>query len=276
VTSRTVGALLIAVGAAVVWSLLLTRVPRPRAVNHRGREIPVTLGIAFVLATLAGAARSGFDGIPGSVIAAVLLVAAAGFLDDWRGSEERGIRAHLGSLAQGRFTTGILKILAGFAGGLMAVLALGGSPARQLAGVFLIAAATNLGNVLDVAPARVVKFFLPVQALVLWRAWDHPSAVLVAASLGAALGVLVPDLRERAMLGDAGSNALGFLAGVGLYVVLPTWALAGALGFVLLLQVLAETITLSRVIGSIPPLRWYDRAGRPGGGRETKSSRDPG
>lgn len=233
----------------------------PTASNHRGADLPVSLGISLVLAVIVAAWLNGFPG-PWSVGAGLLLIAFAGFVDDWRGSEARGIRAHLGSLARGRLTTGILKILAGFAGGLLAVLALGGSPSRQLVGLVVIASAANLGNVLDVAPGRALKFFIPLIALLLAVAWPAPHVPLLAAALGAAVGLLWFDLRERAMLGDAGSNPLGFLVGVGLYLVLPTVGLGVALVAILGLQLVAETITLSRVIRAVPPLRWYDGLGR--------------
>ena len=64
------------------------------------------------------------------------------------------------------------------------------------------------------------------------------------------------------MLGDAGSNPLGLLAGLGLAVSLPTpWLVAAAVAAVLL-QVAAETVTISRVVDAVPPLRWFDRLGR--------------
>ncbi|HJV04176.1 MAG TPA: hypothetical protein VJ868_02825, partial [Actinomycetota bacterium] len=89
-------------------------------------------------------------------------------------------------------------------------------------------------------------------------------AQLQAATLGAAAAVLPFDLLERGMLGDAGSNPLGFLVGVALAAVLPTGGVVAAAVGVLLLQVVAETMTISRLIESTPPLRWFDRLGRRG------------
>jgi hypothetical protein len=64
------------------------------------------------------------------------------------------------------------------------------------------------------------------------------------------------------MLGDAGANLLGFTVGLGLALRLATWQLAVAAAVVVALNVLAETVTLSRVIDAAPPLRWVDRLGR--------------
>jgi hypothetical protein len=70
------------------------------------------------------------------------------------------------------------------------------------------------------------------------------------------------DLRERAMLGDGGANLLGFTVGMGLFLVLPGWAIVLAAGFAVAGNVLAETVTLSTVIARVPPLRWVDGLGR--------------
>ena len=80
--------------------------------------------------------------------------------------------------------------------------------------------------------------------------------------VGAGVGVLPFELAERGMLGDAGSNPLGLVTGVILAAILPGWALVVATAVVLVLQVLAETVTISRTIDRVPPLRWYDRIGR--------------
>jgi UDP-GlcNAc:undecaprenyl-phosphate/decaprenyl-phosphate GlcNAc-1-phosphate transferase len=74
--------------------------------------------------------------------------------------------------------------------------------------------------------------------------------------------VLWFDLRERAMLGDAGANLLGFTVGLGLYLALPGWGVAAASTAVAALNVVAETVSLTRVIAAVPPLRWLDRLGR--------------
>jgi hypothetical protein len=64
------------------------------------------------------------------------------------------------------------------------------------------------------------------------------------------------------MLGDAGSNPLGFAAGLGLYLTLGEAWVAAAAGTAVALNVLAETVTLSRIVERAPPLRWLDRLGR--------------
>jgi UDP-GlcNAc:undecaprenyl-phosphate GlcNAc-1-phosphate transferase len=64
------------------------------------------------------------------------------------------------------------------------------------------------------------------------------------------------------MLGDGGANLLGFTVGVGAYHVLPGWAVEVVAVIAVALNVLADTVTLSRAIDAYPPVRWVDRLGR--------------
>jgi hypothetical protein len=75
--------------------------------------------------------------------------------------------------------------------------------------------------------------------------------------------LLLPwDAGERAMLGDAGANLLGFTAGLGLFHLVHGWALVAAALVAVVLNVLADTVTLTRLIEIVRPLRWYDSMGR--------------
>jgi hypothetical protein len=128
----------------------------------------------------------------------------------------------------------------------------------NLLALIAIAGCTNVWNGLDVAPGRALKGFLVVAVVLL--VVDLKSFLLVCT--GAACAVLAPDLRERGMLGDSGANLIGFLAGAEIVRRLPEiWLLPAAL-VVIGLNVLAETITFTRTVEAVPPLRWFDRLGR--------------
>jgi UDP-N-acetylmuramyl pentapeptide phosphotransferase/UDP-N-acetylglucosamine-1-phosphate transferase len=241
--------------------------------NHANRPVPVVLGMGFSLGVVAGAYVSATGvawGVPDPAPIAVamatglviVVLTVVGALDDRFGDGARGLRGHLGSLAGGRPTTGILKLVAGVAAAVILALHLADDPVRIVGIAVLVALCTNLWNALDVVPGRALKWALVVLVPVLATAWSRASAPVIAATVGAALGVLPFDLRERGMLGDAGSNPVGFLVGLALAVVLPTPALLAAAGLILLLQVAAETVTISRLIAAVPPLRWFDALGR--------------
>ena len=120
-------------------------------------------------------------------------VAAIGLADDLWSGPERGFRAHLGAGA----TTGTLKLVG------IPLYAL--VRTRSLSGALLVGLAANAVNQLDTRPGRALKAF-GLGAFAARRT-----------SLGgrSRMAVLIApyDLREMAMLGDAGSNALGAVLG---------------------------------------------------------------
>jgi UDP-N-acetylmuramyl pentapeptide phosphotransferase/UDP-N-acetylglucosamine-1-phosphate transferase len=264
--------LLIAVGSGLaVCAMVLTPARwrrRLTVINHANRPVPATLGIALFagsalaqliagLLALIWGTELGHD--TWGLLAGAVLVFAAGLVDDLRPGGPRGLFAHGRELLRGRITTGLLKVVAGIAGAVLVVLTLEGrSPAVMVAGVLLIAGAANVWNGLDVRPGRAGKAFvlgaLPMMFL-------GPPAIL-ARLLGAELAAVWPDLRERGMLGDAGSNLLGFVLGAAAYVELTGVGVIAAAAVAIGLNLLAETVTFSRCIDAVPPLRWLDRLGR--------------
>jgi UDP-N-acetylmuramyl pentapeptide phosphotransferase/UDP-N-acetylglucosamine-1-phosphate transferase len=234
--------------------------------NHAGRPVPATLGLALAAGGAIGAAAVALTdhvGTPGWIVSAGAgLVVAAGLVDDLSdGAGPRGLRGHLRALAAGHLSTGIVKLFTVSAVSVVtvAVSAEGRSVPARLTGVVLIAAATNLWNDLDVRPGRAIKFGLPALPAVVACEWS-----VVPFAPGVALAALLAlpwDLGERAMLGDAGANLLGFTIGVALFGALTDAQVVVAAAAAVGLNLLAETLTLSRAIDAVAPLRWFDRLG---------------
>jgi UDP-GlcNAc:undecaprenyl-phosphate/decaprenyl-phosphate GlcNAc-1-phosphate transferase len=256
-------------GAALAAISLATAPDQLVRINHAGRKVPAVLGLAMVGGTVLGAlaaalagGETGFGSVSVAALVSAVGLALVGLVDDLVGGRERGFREHLGSSLRLRPTTGLLKLVAGVAAAvLVAILAGGGAP-RVVTAAVLVAACTNLWNALDVVPGRSLKWGIVLLILCLPRAWLGGGGEVQGAALGAALAVLPFDLLERGMLGDAGSNPLGFLVGVAVAVVLPTPGLVVAAVLAMALQVTAETVTISRLIEAAPPLRWFDSLGR--------------
>jgi hypothetical protein len=168
---------------------------------------------------------------------AVVVAAAAGLADDVWSGPERGFRAHLGA---GR-TTGVLK--------LTAIPVAGFLTTRKLSGGLLVGLAANFLNQLDTRPGRAMKAYLL-------------AAVALEAPLAAAVLLLPYDLRERTMLGDGGSNALGALLGLRSVSRLGgrgRWLAVGALAG---LTALGERRSLGELIERTPGLSQLDAWGR--------------
>ena len=168
---------------------------------------------------------------------AVALVAGLGLADDLWSGPERGFRAHLRAGA----TTGVLKLVGIPLVGLLAT--------RKLSGALLVGLAANSLNQLDTRPGRALKAYLA-------------GAALARAPVGIAVLLLPYDLRERTMLGDAGSNALGAMLGlssVGRLTGRGRWLAIGALAG---LTLLGERRSLGELIERTPGLSQVDAFGR--------------
>jgi len=167
----------------------------------------------------------------------ITLVMLLGFLDDALGGEERGFRAHL----RARRTTGVLKLLGIPLAGLLRT--------RSASGALLFALAANFLNQLDTKPGRALKAYLLAGAA-------------LRAPLGLAVLLLPYDLRERVMLGDAGSNAMGAMLGlksVERFHGRGRWL---AIGMLAGLNVLGERRSLGELVERTPLLRDLDGLGR--------------
>ena len=268
---QAIGAAVAMVVAGFVASRWMARAPQRLSVeNWAGRSVPAVLGIAlytgfvcgYPVALLVGPAEIWPRTLEFLGGFAAALMTLAGLVDDIYGGAARGFRGHLSEMGHLRFTTGSLKLIVGVSLAVVLALVIGGSGVRIAAAAILIAISTNLANALDIRPGRTLKVIIPVLAVVWTVSSGEPIGTLAAASLGAAVAILPFDLAERGMLGDAGSNPLGLLSGLGLAVVLPTWGVVAAAAVTLALQVAAETVTISRLIEAVPPLRWFDRLGR--------------
>jgi hypothetical protein len=171
-----------------------------------------------------------------------------------------------------------------------------------IAATLVIALCANLINLTDVRPGRAMKSFVPLAvagvALCTWGFWTSlqkaVASTTAASSIAGTAGltgglpagaeawvwgigsvvcmlllVLGPvfvswgyDLGERAMLGDAGANAMGALAGYLLARSAPLWLL-GVMAVVLLaLNLASERVSFTSVIERVPVLAWLDGLGR--------------
>ena len=261
-----------AAGAARAAYAVLTRRPPGgdktwTRVNHRGEPVTLLEGPAVaagaVLAQFFYSERARSSARPAQALA--LAGAGAfgfGVYDDLAGSgKRRGLRGHLGALANGEVTTGAVKLGGLGVTGLASALLLGGDPADVVINAGLMAGGANLLNLFDLRPGRAIKVATLSAALIKAGAPERGGQA-VAAPLGAALALLPDDLGERAMLGDAGANALGAMLGGAAAVSLPRPARIALLAGIVALTGASEKVSFTKVIERTPPLRWLDMLGR--------------
>jgi Glycosyl transferase family 2 len=202
---------------------------------HRGRQLLETL-------LAAGPLRVNYRGRRVPLVGWTIalhepVVTAIGLADDLWSGPERGFRQHV----RARTTTGMLKLL--------------GIPAYALlrtgsvSGALLVGLAANVLNQLDTRPGRALKAYVL-------------AALAVDAPRGLAVLLLPYDLREMAMLGDAGANGLGAMLGlnsVNRFTGRGRWIAIGALAG---LTLLGERRSLGALIERTPGLRELDAWGR--------------
>jgi len=234
-------------------------------VNYLGKSIPTGMGTVLLLAVLGGL---GILNLAGLLDAAVLrqqgfwltLVCLAGLVDDTFGNHEsRGFRGHFSALFHGRLTTGIAKVLIISLGAVLVSLPLSWQALLEAA---VLTLSVNLFNQLDLRPGRALKAFVFLLGG-LALAGNIPAAV----GCGASLGLLPGDLRSDYMLGDAGSNLLGALAGQAIVAALSKTWLPIILIFLVLGNGAGEFLSFSLIIERSKILCWLDQIGRPQAGK---------
>ena len=264
--SATTGAL--AAGAArAIYAALNSRPPGSRAVwtrtNHRGEQVTLLEGPAVAAGAVTAAALA--SALPargrGALAAAGAGAAVFGCYDDLAGGgDRRGFRGHLGALAGGELTTGAVKI-GGIGGtGIVASLLVGGSAPDVVINAGLVAGGANLLNLFDLRPGRAIKVALAAGSLI--AAGPAPRPARGGGTAGRGRRAASEDLGERAMLGDAGANALGAMLGTAAAIALPRTARVAVLAAVAGLTAASEVVSFTKVIERTPPLRWLDMLGR--------------
>jgi hypothetical protein len=278
VAAPVVAAAVAAAGARLSYALLRARPPGGgqtwNRTNHRGEVITLLEGPAVAVGAIAGAALA--PGITPPEKAAMIVAGAGaavfGGYDDLAGDgASKGFRGHLGALRRGELTTGAIKLAGIGATGVAAALIVRGgrqgastraslqSAADVAINAGLVAGGANLLNLFDLRPGRAIK--VAIGATGLLAGVPGTAAVVAAAPLGAAAALLPDDLGERAMLGDAGANALGAMLGVAA-TSMPRTARLAALAGIVGLTGASEVVSFTRVIERTGPLRWVDMLGR--------------
>jgi UDP-GlcNAc:undecaprenyl-phosphate GlcNAc-1-phosphate transferase len=251
--------------------------------NYRGRRLPYPLGVlapvaaAVALVPLMLIARLAPASLFHPEIAPVALyalgVALLGLVDDTIGEHSgerapsarppRGWRGHGAAVLRGELSTGALKAAGALGLALLAMDALGFSDGRWVVAAVVLVLATNVFNLLDLRPGRVLKAFVLLAAGVVIGAGELRPLWTVGLFAGPALVAGAYDLRERAMLGDTGSNLAGALAGLMLVLTLSSTGLLVALGVLLAITVYGELRSISALLERTPGLRELDSWGRP-------------
>jgi UDP-GlcNAc:undecaprenyl-phosphate GlcNAc-1-phosphate transferase len=245
--------------------------------NWRGRDLAYPSGAVLLAVSLIALAplallddRADLDLLEPDLrrwITYVIGVALLGLLDDSLGragevGSPRGWRGHARAVLAGRFTTGAIKAIGAFALAAYAVSGRGREELDYLADLALLLLATNLFNLLDLRGGRVEKVFVLLLAALCLGAWTFEPLELLGIFIGPVLIGAAFTLRERAMLGDTGSNLVGALAGISMLETLGEDGRLIALAVVAALTAYGEVRSLNAALEGVPLLRHLDSLGR--------------
>jgi UDP-N-acetylmuramyl pentapeptide phosphotransferase/UDP-N-acetylglucosamine-1-phosphate transferase len=246
--------------------------------NYRGRRLPFPLGVlgplagALALVPLILIARLGSSAVFYPELGPVALygvgVALLGLIDDTLGERDgqaapRGWRGHGAAVLRGELSTGALKAAGALGLALLAMDGLFLSNLDWLLAAAVLVLATNAFNLLDLRPGRTLKAFVLVAAGVVIGSGELRALWTIGLFAGPVLVAGAYDLRERAMLGDTGSNLVGALAGLLLVLALSQTGLWIALGLLLAITLYGELRSISALVERTPGLRELDSWGRP-------------
>jgi UDP-GlcNAc:undecaprenyl-phosphate GlcNAc-1-phosphate transferase len=239
--------------------------------NYRGEQLPFPFGVlvfaaaAVALVPLAVIYAATDESLaadtPSVVLTFVLGVAALGLADDALSGASRGWRGHGAAVMEGSFSTGALKA-AGTLGLALWVTSGERSFVDQLLATGVLVLATNLFNLLDLRPGRSVKAFVLLGAGLMIGEGDVRTFEHLGLFIGPLLVAGLFDVRERAMLGDTGSNLTGALAGLWLVLALGTTGQIVALVVLALITAYGEFRSISGLVDRTPGLSHLDSIGR--------------
>ncbi len=233
--------------------------------NYRGQPVVTSMGLAFIFPCALSLIPFIISGIELDHMAFLMVIsslALAGFIDDTVGNTAiKGIKGHVSQFIKGRMSTGVVKLIMAALVGLF----VSGYQHKSLIGlgvyVPLFSLLVNFINLMDLRPGRAIKAFLLI-GIVLMISGGFSNLWVVIPITAALPFYMKGEMEEKYMLGDAGANLLGGIAGF--YAVKSlTLAPAAAMAAILLsIHVVAEYRSLSRVIESVPPLRFIDQLWR--------------
>ncbi|HOP73992.1 MAG TPA: phospho-N-acetylmuramoyl-pentapeptide-transferase [Bacillota bacterium] len=194
-----------------------------------------------------------------------------GLLDDLIGTNEhKGFRGHFKALLkEKRLTSGGFKAIFG------AVIAMVFSLATAslmnahwnlwviLINFILVVLSANTINLFDLRPGRAGKVFLVGFILILAFSKDFENYMgLFLPLLAIVLYYLPFDLKAKVMMGDVGSNILGATLGVMMAWMLTDFSKIIAATLLIILQLLAEKYSFTKIIEKYRWLKKFDNWGR--------------
>ena len=246
--------------------LINSNVVRP---NYKNDMIPVSMGIVFLpMIIINGIILAFFTAQYKNLLYVFMFIFGlismffAGILDDIIGTREvSGLKGHFKSFFKGVLTTGGFKAIFGGFVGLLISIAISESIPDIIINTLIIALSTNLMNLLDLRPGRAIKVYLVITVTIFITLTGYIK-ILPLLILPNVLAYFNYDLKAKAMMGDTGSNVLGISIGMLMVFGYSFNVRVSWLVFLVLIHILTEKYSLTKIIENNKILNFIDKLGR--------------
>ena len=233
--------------------------------NYRGQDIANSMGMIFIFVELIS--LSIYYVFTGDLnllyfLMAIVFMGFIGFIDDSIGDTKiKGFKGHVKAFFSGNLTTGMIKALSGFFISFILSYLMSETWLDLGINTFIVALSINLLNLFDLRPGRSLKVFLFLGAIFIFLAGGENYFYLLS-MIVITLVYLPWDLKARSMMGDTGANILGVT--IGFYVIISQSLLVRSVYLILLfsLHLLAEKLSITKIIEKNNFLNYIDRLGR--------------
>ena len=186
-----------------------------------------------------------------------------GILDDLIGEKKiKGLRGHIRALFSGVLTTGGIKAILGLFISIIVSNYISVTFKDFIINSLIIGLFTNLINMFDLRPGRATKVFAFFALIFILSGLITEKSYIIYSLFGILIPYVRLDLKAMAMMGDVGSNVLGFTLGI-LAATGFTFAFRiTILIFLIAFHLLAERISFSKIIDNNRVLKYFDSLGR--------------
>ena len=235
--------------------------------NYKGEMIPVSMGIVFLPMIIINGIIVAFFTVDFVSIACLFIFGImamffAGIIDDTIGNRDvSGLKGHFKSLFKGKLTTGGFKALFGGFVGLIISVCISKNIADIIVNTLVIALSTNLMNLFDLRPGRAIKVYLVIMIAIFFTLTGYVQ-ILPLLILPNVLAYFNYDLKAKAMMGDTGSNVLGISIGILMVMGYTFKVRVSWLVFLVLIHILTEKFSLTKIIEKNKVLNFIDKLGR--------------
>lgn len=236
--------------------------------NYKNEEIPIGLGLVFVIVqvitcNIVAIYNHNVERYTMIYIISILFIGIAGLLDDLIGDKNvKGFKGHIKSLFKGKLTTGGLKAIIGFLSSVLVSIIISNNVYEFIINVFIISLFTNFINLFDLRPGRASKVFIILSIILLISSNNFNYSFIILSMYGILMRYMPVDLKSNAMMGDVGSNVLGMTLGVYCALSHNITSKLIYLCILVVLQVLSEFISFTKIIENNKILKYIDNIGR--------------